>query len=210
MIDIQPPEHTPHTWRDFFIHIATIVLGLVIAIGLEQSVEAIHHRHQLAEARKELRGEVAENIQITSEDLDKIHQLQAELNHDMALLLAHRDTGKPLAGKLDFTWYFYVTRDAAWKTNQQTGALNLMPHPELEHYAFTFGVCEGVVESAERWNIEISIAKAIANRYPTGQLSPQDTAELITAISDTQGKLAWTATLIGFARSGLNDHGFEH
>lgn len=210
MIDIQPPEHTPHTWRDFFIHIATIVLGLVIAIGLEQSVEAIHHRHQLAEARKELRAEVAENVQITSEDIDDIHQLQAKLNNDMALLLTHRDTGKPLAGQLDFTWDFLATRDAAWETNHQTGALSLMPHPELEHYAFVFSVYQAIMVSAGSWNTEISVAKAIASRYPTGQLSPQDTAELITAISDTQGKLAWTAQLIGYVQESLSKRSFDN
>jgi len=31
MLEVHPPERTPHTWRDFFIHIATIVVGLVIA-----------------------------------------------------------------------------------------------------------------------------------------------------------------------------------
>jgi hypothetical protein len=46
MLDVHPPEHTPHSWRDFFIHIATIVVGLVIAIGLEQTVEFFHHRQQ--------------------------------------------------------------------------------------------------------------------------------------------------------------------
>ena len=30
-----------HGWRDFFVHIATIVIGLLIALGLEQSAEAI-------------------------------------------------------------------------------------------------------------------------------------------------------------------------
>jgi hypothetical protein len=29
-----------------FIHIATIVVGLVIAIGLEQTLEAIHEHHE--------------------------------------------------------------------------------------------------------------------------------------------------------------------
>jgi hypothetical protein len=28
----------PHTWRDFFIHVATIFVGLLIAAGLEQTV----------------------------------------------------------------------------------------------------------------------------------------------------------------------------
>jgi hypothetical protein len=52
MIDIHPAPHAAHTWRDFFIHIATIVLGLLIAVGLEQTVEFFHHRHQLYELRE--------------------------------------------------------------------------------------------------------------------------------------------------------------
>ena len=46
MLDVHPPHHAANTWRDFLIHIATIVIGLLIAVGLEQTVEAIHHRHQ--------------------------------------------------------------------------------------------------------------------------------------------------------------------
>ena len=46
MLDVHPAHHAVSTWRDFFIHIATIVLGLLIAIGLEQTVESLHHRHQ--------------------------------------------------------------------------------------------------------------------------------------------------------------------
>ena len=54
MLDVHPPHHTPNTWRDFFIHIATIVIGLLIAVGLEQTVEAIHHRHQRQELLQSL------------------------------------------------------------------------------------------------------------------------------------------------------------
>jgi type II secretory pathway pseudopilin PulG len=46
MLDVHPPHAPTHTWRDFFIHIATIIVGLLIAIGLEQSVEAIHRAHE--------------------------------------------------------------------------------------------------------------------------------------------------------------------
>ncbi len=36
MLDVHPPRHAANTWRDFFI--ATVVLGLCIAVGLEQTV----------------------------------------------------------------------------------------------------------------------------------------------------------------------------
>jgi len=35
MLDVHPPHEAAHTWKDFFIHIATIVVGLLIAIGGE-------------------------------------------------------------------------------------------------------------------------------------------------------------------------------
>jgi hypothetical protein len=46
MLDVHPPHESAHSWRDFFIHIATICVGLLIAIGLEQSVEALHRAHE--------------------------------------------------------------------------------------------------------------------------------------------------------------------
>ena len=39
MLDVHPPHEAAHTWKDFFIHIATIVVGLLIAVSFEQTVE---------------------------------------------------------------------------------------------------------------------------------------------------------------------------
>ena len=50
VIDVHAPHGGVHTWKDFWIHLGTITLGLLIAISLEQSVEWAHHlrqRHQL-------------------------------------------------------------------------------------------------------------------------------------------------------------------
>jgi hypothetical protein len=54
MLDVHPPHESAHTWRSFFIHIATIVIGLIIAVGLEQIVEYIHHRHQRAQLEEQM------------------------------------------------------------------------------------------------------------------------------------------------------------
>src|SRR5579864_5518062 len=57
MLDVHPAHHAASSWKEFFIHIATIVLGLLIAVGLEQTVEHFHHRREVSEVREELRGE---------------------------------------------------------------------------------------------------------------------------------------------------------
>jgi hypothetical protein len=48
--DIHPPHQAAHRWRDIFIHLATITVGLFIALSLEGCVEWQHHRHLVREA----------------------------------------------------------------------------------------------------------------------------------------------------------------
>src|ERR1700722_17928535 len=72
-----PTHHAASTWRDFYIHITTIVLGLLIAIGLEQTVEWMHHRHQLHQLEADLHTEGIRNLHIA---LDNIHG--SELRRD--------------------------------------------------------------------------------------------------------------------------------
>lgn len=35
MLDVHPPHSPTQTYKDFFIHLATIVVGLLIGIGIE-------------------------------------------------------------------------------------------------------------------------------------------------------------------------------
>jgi hypothetical protein len=57
MLDVHAPHEVLHTWKGFFIHIATIVVGLFIAVALEQSVEAINRHREVAALREDLRQE---------------------------------------------------------------------------------------------------------------------------------------------------------
>ena len=69
MLDIHPAQHAASTWREFFIHIATIVLGLMIAVSLEQMVEYIHHRHERRQLEEDLRAEAERRIPILTAGL---------------------------------------------------------------------------------------------------------------------------------------------
>ena len=57
MLDVHPSHHAASSLKEFLIHIATIVIGLLIAVGLEQVVEFGHHRRELAQVRRELNDE---------------------------------------------------------------------------------------------------------------------------------------------------------
>ncbi len=68
-MDIHRPK-AAHNWREFFIEIGTIVTGVVIALGLEQTVEAAHEHGVAREAREAIVAEM-------QDDIDRIAYRQA-------------------------------------------------------------------------------------------------------------------------------------
>jgi len=69
MLDVHFPHATVHTWKDFFIHIAIITIGLLIAIALEQCVENLNHIRQRHQLQHDLLGEAKRNRDILMADL---------------------------------------------------------------------------------------------------------------------------------------------
>jgi hypothetical protein len=77
MLDVHPPHQAVRTWKDFLTHMATIVLGLLIAIGLEQSVEGMHHREQRHQLLEQLD---AEHKQTLKDAKDTLHATAVQLD----------------------------------------------------------------------------------------------------------------------------------
>ena len=127
MLDVHAPHETVHTWRDFFIHIATICIGLLIAIGLEQTVEYFHHQHELAETREALRRERQFNQTRFAFQADEVAVLVPMFQEDLAVfnyLKAHpgapRETWPhSIQGRV----FNIVFLDSAWRTAQQSKVL---------------------------------------------------------------------------------------
>jgi hypothetical protein len=135
MLDVHPAHHAATTWRDFFIHIATIVIGLLIAISLEQAVEWLHHRQQVRETREAIHREREENqrqFERTSA-LFRLETKQLETNlADFEYLVKH--PGAPvssLPGPIN--WHNLITSFdySAWETAQHDNVTALMPQPEV-------------------------------------------------------------------------------
>lgn len=203
MLDVHPPHAAIHGWRDFFIHIATITIGLLIAVGLEQTVEYVHHLEQLHTAREEIADELDANRRIAAINEVEFVRVKNELAKDAEILRASQSANAPPASALDYKWLFYRTPDGAWQTAKENGALSLMPHNELRGYVYDYAVLSAFMEALTAANVEMEVADAIAQRAPAGKLSPKDVEELITATSASQGKIAFAAKLLEFEKAGL-------
>jgi hypothetical protein len=119
MLDVHPAHHAATTWRDFFIHIATIVLGLLIAVGLEQTVEFFHHRHQRHVLEEALRAESETNLANTEVNIE---QFSAEQKYLLALR-TDIDTMLATDGKAHLTFRVYT---APPRGHRLAGAGNLL------------------------------------------------------------------------------------
>lgn len=98
MLEAHAPYEPIRTWKGFFIHIATIVVGLLIAIGLEQSVEFYHHRNQLQGARLELMRELQENQGALTKNMAAVQKIAAVLEVDLSRL--RDDATRPMEQSL--------------------------------------------------------------------------------------------------------------
>ena len=162
MLDVHPAHHAASTWKEFFIHIATIVLGLLIAVSLEQLVEHLHHLRQVAETREILRKEREENrlrmAYTTAGFRLQVAQLQ---NNLLVLQYAKQHPGAPLEKLPGVMAWSYHNRSAArsgWLAAQQTGVTALMPREEVARNESLYALLAGVDTAFETFKQSFSTA----------------------------------------------------
>lgn len=136
-MDVHPPHGGIHGWRDFFIHLVVITLGLLIALGLEGIVEWRHNRHLLHTAEANLRAELQENQNTLAGDMRFLDAAQKQTQSDLSILQAFRGTNQ-VSGELKFNWTWRGLTSAAWDTARNTGAVALMNYDSAERYSDIF------------------------------------------------------------------------
>jgi len=141
-LDVHAPHHSIEGWRDFFIHLITISVGLLIAVGIEGCVE-LHREHKLVrEARETMREEIQHNSNEMKEALGKLDQQTAMMKKNIETLTRIQENPKDKeAQNASISADFSVVglRDTAWKTAQTTGALSFMPYAEAQRYSNVYG-----------------------------------------------------------------------
>jgi hypothetical protein len=215
MLDVHPPHEAAHTWKDFFIHIATIVIGLIIAVGLEQTVEFFHHRHQIHVARERIREEALVNRRILLEDEQGIERIEANLDH--ALLLVRNSGGAKAAmtEAPDFAFGLQGFYDEAYNSARESGVLSLMPYDESAMYQDAY-LADGIaLKIGIDLGTQLHSAKAAMHGRPLNQLDSDEILPLIAAISEARGKAElaqenfkiqeqeWDALLSGHYRTDI-------
>ncbi|MDG2524223.1 hypothetical protein P6166_02475 [Stenotrophomonas sp. HITSZ_GD] len=133
---VHAPDHAVTTWRQFFIHLAIVSIGLLIALSLESLVEAYHHRALVAEARGNIEREIRENRELVKENAGSVRADQSRMRKNLGVLVALRQAGEvPGDDHLQYRLEWAALSDTAWTTARDTGALGHMDYAEVQCYA---------------------------------------------------------------------------
>jgi type II secretory pathway pseudopilin PulG len=178
MLDVHPPDRPVHSLRDFFIHIATIVIGLIIAVGLEQAVESIHQHNEVAETRRALAEERELNRETFRSNSENYLNIAAIFQNNLRVfeyLRQHPGTPQAkLPGVVLFPPNVFEPATSAWTTAGETSVLSLMPRKEVTKNAETYFELNRALDGYNA--LVLAVARAAAYTAQTSDpstLSPE-------------------------------------
>jgi hypothetical protein len=194
VFEVHAPHEAVHSWKDVLVHIAIIVVGLLIALGLDEAAQYVHHRREVAEVREELRAEREVNKQLFERETATWRWEAAELeNNLMVLAYLKEHPGTPdekLPGSLAWFRDSAGYREAAWDAAQSSGVTSLMPQEEVEGYEHTYHELKAISDAeALMWESMINAFRYQLTDTRLSRLGPAQIAEITTLTQITFTKL---------------------
>jgi hypothetical protein len=209
MLDVHAPHEATHTWKDFLIHMSAICLGLLLAIGLEQTVELIHHRHQRQELQQQLHSDAERTLYDTQRDeaamTARLQFLRARADH-VAASLQGQKLPPPVAqtslnGDLPI--------DPAWEAAKSAGTLAVLPPEDIKVFTELDGMMHVVYVTYQQFvadnnkldTFTWSIAGIGSRDFNIESLTPQQKHDylllLLESYRSTRDSRLWLRQLRG-------------
>lgn len=136
-MDVHPVGTPIHTWRDFFIHLSIIAIGLLIALGLQGVVEWSRDKRLEHRAESNLRYELQVNRNTLANNSKSLNAAERQAEANLEVLSTYK-AKHHADGNLKFYWEWNSLSSAAWDTARETGAVALMNYGEAQKYSETY------------------------------------------------------------------------
>ena len=183
MLNVHPPHEKMHGFKDFLLHLLTITIGLLIALGLEGYAEHWKQRELKKDADTKLRQEIRDNAQEIASVHNAITSEQANLKRIVEFMSA-RKKNEPYDTRqirLDFT--VGDLQSASWKTAAATGALGFMEYDQVQRYSAVYQL-QGKYSALQDQTIDefLQLQSYVIFGFDTEKITPVDagSAELDT------------------------------
>ena len=211
MLDVHPPHGTMHGVRDFFLHLFTITVGLLIALSLEGCVERQHHRHLVHEAEAGMRREIGQNSIRIASLRKQVADQHKQMDGNIAVLKRAKAHPEATHEQVTFTFRMQGFDDLTWKTAQTTGALALMPYGDATTYSGIYNEQDELFREQREIVVDVMRAASIIVTQENGeQPTPVQIDTTLERIGMIQLRLLLLSSYIdnldGSYRAFLNAH----
>ena len=127
--------HKPHaakTWKEFFIELATITIGILIALGLEQLVDHLRWQHEVTEGRQAILAEItANNDNLLAFRVAVAPCVDRQIREAETTVAALEAGQKPTGIKAFRPPVGALIRDSEWQSERASQVLTHFPRDEL-------------------------------------------------------------------------------
>jgi hypothetical protein len=201
MLDVHPAPHAATTWREFFIHLGTITIGLLIAIALDAGVEKLAHLHERHQLEAALYAECEHNKQSAENNFDVF-------DDRLAWLLGLRrdiDTMLATGGKANLPYRTLKNRpreasgeilmaSAVWDTVKNNEQLALLPEGLARAYSVNYKQAEMTTDLRSIYTQTLARQAAFESRFADletpgtpvlSRMNPQQLEEYAMLVSET-------------------------
>jgi hypothetical protein len=132
--------HPVKSWREFFTEIGIIVIGILVALALDQAAERYQEHRFAADARDAVRAEVSENLYWVNVRKQAESCIGKRLQEIGAILdRAERGKAYPVPQRLGLVPHIKLT-DLRWQANASGGRASLFSGDEqrlFDNYYFS-------------------------------------------------------------------------
>jgi hypothetical protein len=158
-----------HTWKGFLIHIGAIAIGLLLALFIEQTAEALHHRQQRLHLEEQMHQVLEANTKVIAADARQLEGFRAYLSELQAAVAARRlgQAAKAPPSATDPRMAFYLKTPglAPYEAAKQDGTVVVLANDRLRLYARLAIAHDYLVASIAQFETGINSLQAFAQRF---------------------------------------------
>jgi hypothetical protein len=192
-----------HPVKNFFLYLSMITIGILIALGLESTVETLHHKALVREARQNLISEIAVNRQELDRALGKAPLAKDRVKHMAEAIKGERRWrgASRTAGEFNLSFDGLTLHSASWTTAHETGALRYMPYQEVKRFAELYRLQDQLLKLQDHTRSNWSDLEKVAYSLDKNVFTRFTDQDLATVEYQTMGALCAIDEELSMARA---------
>ena len=171
MLDVHPPHKAIGSLSEFFLHLFTITVGLLIAVGIEGLVERHQHKELADSARQTMTVEIRKNAANVSDALRELADERKRMDANISAIAKAQLAPKGTAAddlNLDVSFGSTDVDETAWKAAQATAALSYMPYADAQRFSGVYASAEIFRKTEEQLAADEANFIGVVRRFHIG------------------------------------------